>query len=93
MARGVFGGLVEIWLSLCCALSQICGNVFSRSRGGMDQGAYAGRVAVVTGGNRGIGLECARQLAQAGARVSLWARDGAALDQAAQELAPLTQVH
>ena len=59
----------------------------------MDQGAYAGRVAVVTGGNRGIGLECARQLAQAGARVSLWARDGAALDRAAQELEPLTQVH
>ena len=59
----------------------------------MEQGVYAERVAVVTGGNRGIGLECARQLARAGARISLWARDAPALERAAQELTPLTQVH
>ena len=50
----------------------------------MEQGGYAERVAVVTGGNRGIGLECARQLARAGARISLWARDAPALERAAR---------
>ncbi len=34
-----------------------------------------GRVAVVTGGNRGIGLGFARGLAKAGASVAVWSRD------------------
>jgi NAD(P)-dependent dehydrogenase (short-subunit alcohol dehydrogenase family) len=38
-------------------------------------GSLTGTVAVVTGGNRGIGLGIARALGRAGARVSLWARD------------------
>ena len=54
---------------------------------------FAGRVAVVTGGSRGIGLAVARQLAEGGARLSLWARDAAALERARQELATLTEVH
>ncbi len=33
------------------------------------------RVAVVTGGNRGIGLGMARGLARAGATISIWSRD------------------
>jgi len=33
------------------------------------------KVAVVTGGNGGIGLGCARGLAEAGADISIWARD------------------
>jgi NAD(P)-dependent dehydrogenase (short-subunit alcohol dehydrogenase family) len=37
----------------------------------------AERVAIVTGGNRGIGLEICRQLARAGIRVLLTARDAA----------------
>jgi NAD(P)-dependent dehydrogenase (short-subunit alcohol dehydrogenase family) len=35
----------------------------------------AGRIAVVTGGNRGMGFETCRQLARRGARVLLTSRD------------------
>jgi len=45
-----------------------------------------GRVAVVTGGNRGIGLGMARGLAKAGASLSIWARDAAQSAAAAKEL-------
>lgn len=38
-------------------------------------GRLAGRRAIVTGGSRGIGAEIARQLAYAGARVGVMARD------------------
>ena len=33
------------------------------------------KVAVITGGNGGIGLGCARGLAKAGATIVIWARD------------------
>jgi len=46
----------------------------------------ANRVAVVTGGSRGIGLAIAQVLAGAGAKVAVLARDGARAQQAAQEL-------
>ncbi len=44
------------------------------------------RTALVTGGNRGIGLEAARQLAAAGLRVILTSRDPEAGRAAAEEL-------
>jgi len=44
------------------------------------------RVAVVTGGNRGIGLEICRQLASNGVLVVLTARDEEKGSQAAEEL-------
>jgi NAD(P)-dependent dehydrogenase (short-subunit alcohol dehydrogenase family) len=46
----------------------------------------ATRTALVTGGNRGIGLEVCRQLGRLDYRVVLAARDPAAADQAAREL-------
>jgi len=49
--------------------------------------ARTGRVALVTGGNRGIGLEVARQLATAGDTVVLGARHPARGEAAADELA------
>jgi 3-oxoacyl-[acyl-carrier protein] reductase len=44
------------------------------------------RTAIVTGASRGIGLACARALADAGCRVVLAARDVAKLEQASAEI-------
>lgn len=51
----------------------------------MDLG-LAGKVVVVTGGSRGIGLACARAFAQEGARLALLARSTSSLEAAAAEL-------
>ena len=47
---------------------------------------FANRVAVVTGGVSGIGLAIARRLAAEGARLAIWDRDRAALDDASARL-------
>ncbi len=48
-----------------------------------------GHVALVTGGNSGIGLGFARGLAKAGAKLALWGRDEAKSRAAAEEIAKL----
>lgn len=47
----------------------------------------SGKAALVTGGSRGLGLVIARQLADAGARVAICARDGDELQRARADLA------
>ena len=51
-------------------------------------GLMDGKVAIVTGGNTGIGKETVRGLARAGARVVLACRDAAKGEAARAELAP-----
>lgn len=48
--------------------------------------SFRGRCVLVTGGSRGLGLVLARQLADAGARLVLCARDAGELERARQEL-------
>src|SRR5687767_7366443 len=49
----------------------------------------SGRVAIVTGGSRGLGLQMAEALGEMGAKVALTARHPAELDQAVVHLAGL----
>src|SRR6478672_6466843 len=51
-----------------------------------------GRVAIVTGGSRGLGLELARELVHRGAKVAICARDEVELERARVELSRLGTV-
>jgi NAD(P)-dependent dehydrogenase (short-subunit alcohol dehydrogenase family) len=53
----------------------------------MTEGASKGRVALITGANKGIGLEVARQLAASGATVLIGSRDCGRGEEAAKSLA------
>lgn len=50
------------------------------------EAGFSGRVVLITGGSRGLGLVLARQLAGEGARLSICARDRRGLDGARREL-------
>src|SRR5437870_5822981 len=53
----------------------------------LDQFRLDGRRALVTGGSRGLGLEMARALGQAGAELGIVGRDGEHLEAARLDLA------
>ena len=53
---------------------------------------FTGRVVVITGGSRGLGLVLARQLASEGARLCLLARNADELERAAAQFPPDTDV-
>lgn len=48
---------------------------------------FSGRIALITGGSRGLGLVLARHLAAAGARVAICARDAEELERAVDDIA------
>jgi len=56
-----------------------------------DRFKLDGRVAVVTGGARGLGMEIARGLAEAGANVAITSRDRDAAEAAAKDLTAATR--
>src|SRR5687768_1469537 len=60
-----------------------------RNRHGIS---FEGRVVVITGGSRGLGLVMARQLAAEGARLGLLARDEGELARARAQLPPEAEV-
>ncbi|MXN44171.1 SDR family oxidoreductase [Shinella kummerowiae] len=53
----------------------------------LDRFSQKGRVAIVTGGGRGIGFEIAKALAEAGAHVVVTGRTAATLDEAVAKIA------
>ncbi len=59
----------------------------------MNQIDLKGRIAVVTGGARGIGFAIAERLLASGAHCSIWDVDGAALEFAARTLGKPSEVH
>lgn len=52
----------------------------------MSEEGLSGKVVVVTGASRGLGLELARRAARRGAKVVMVAREAAALEQAARDI-------
>ena len=69
----------------CGAAAGLAERALSRARRAID---FAGRVVVITGGSRGLGLVLARQLAAEGAHLCLLARDDGELERARAELEP-----
>jgi NAD(P)-dependent dehydrogenase (short-subunit alcohol dehydrogenase family) len=67
------------------AAGALAGLRLARNSRAMD---FAGRVVVITGGSRGLGLVIARRLASEGARLVLLARDEEELARAAEQFPP-----
>jgi NAD(P)-dependent dehydrogenase (short-subunit alcohol dehydrogenase family) len=90
----VIGGLAGLALFLCGRKSAARAvGAISALAGAWPQGDYSfrGKVAVITGGSRGLGFALARNLLRAGASVVLLARDQAELERAEERLSSLAR--
>lgn len=54
----------------------------------VERGELAGRVAIITGGSKGIGLDCARRFLAEGARLAITGREAGPLEAARAALGP-----
>ncbi|UYZ63781.1 SDR family NAD(P)-dependent oxidoreductase [Hymenobacter weizhouensis] len=72
------------WLAAAAGLGALAATtLYLNRRGSYD---LAGRVVLITGGSRGLGLVLARQAVAEGAKVAICARDADELERARQEL-------
>jgi NAD(P)-dependent dehydrogenase (short-subunit alcohol dehydrogenase family) len=78
-------------MSVSAAWSRLASIVGARSHQFKQEALMTGRVAVITGANRGIGLETARQLLEHGYRVALTGRDIAGVERARRSLGSLAE--
>src|SRR5438105_15599728 len=69
------------WTTL--GIAALAGAWLGWRRGGKD---LAGKVVLINGASRGLGLLIARELAGSGARMIIWARDASQLEIARQDL-------
>jgi NAD(P)-dependent dehydrogenase (short-subunit alcohol dehydrogenase family) len=74
-------------LRLLGSLGLLFAAAFARRRWQEARYRIDGRVILITGGSRGLGLLLAREYGSRGARIALVARDGAGLERATHELA------
>lgn len=80
--------MAKLWNGLGAGLLGAAGLwAGGRALAALRRESLAGKVALVTGGSRGLGLELARTLGREGCRVVICARDVPTLDQARDALA------
>jgi NAD(P)-dependent dehydrogenase (short-subunit alcohol dehydrogenase family) len=73
----------QLLLAAAAAGALLGARAFVRKRNEYD---FRGKTALVTGASRGLGLLLARELARAGARVAICARDPEELERAAADI-------
>src|SRR4051812_37332783 len=68
--------IMRPWKKTLVAGGLLCGGAYLLRAAARRKNwfSFAGRVVLVTGGSRGLGLAMARKLAQAGAKVAICAR-------------------